>query len=216
MKKYILVSIVAIAIVSLAVSSYSLTGIFSKAFDKTLSPGELYEKNITIRKYYNLTVRLQKQGSTSYLTFDSNDTSVILKGDDGSVVAGASGLVNGKAYLLLEKSQLGSIRTISAYNLGDYRDVLDQPVNFTYSATTAYVTIRVSYKQSSITGYVIDELTGQMIEGIEVLAFPDSSDPVTTEPVAQNVSDTKGRYLLTLQIEANKALDVYVRNYDVS
>ena len=59
----------AIAIISLAISGYSLTGMFTKAFDKTLSPGESYERNITIREYYNLTVRFQKENSTELLEF---------------------------------------------------------------------------------------------------------------------------------------------------
>jgi len=95
LKKYVLFGLMGIVIISLAVSSYSITGLFSKAFDKTLSPGEVYEKNITIRNFYNLTVRFQKENSTSsYLTFDSNETVVALKGVIGNEILRNTCLVN--------------------------------------------------------------------------------------------------------------------------
>jgi hypothetical protein len=217
MKKYILFGIIAVTAIFLAASSYSLTGLFSKAFDKTLSPGEVYEKNITIREFYNLTVRFQKENSTSsYIYFDNNDTTVVLKDADGNEVARNTGVVNGKTYFFVSKSTLDSIKTVSAYNLGEYLDVVDQQANITYSSTTAYITVKVKYKPSAILGYIVDELTNQTVEGVEVLAFANSADPVTTEPISQNVSGSNGRYFLNFQLSSDKALDIYVKDYEVA
>jgi len=216
LKKYILIGITAIAIISLAISGYSLTGLFTKAFDKTLYPGEVYEENITVRNSYNLTVRFQKESvSSSYLTFDSNDTVVVLKDVSGNEVARSTGLVNGKTYFFLSSSVLDSIKSVSALNLGEYSDVVDQQFNISFSSTTAYITIKVRYKPSAITGYVIDELTGQAVEGVEVLAFANSANPNTDESITQNVTDTRGRYLLNFQLTGSKALDIYVKDFDV-
>ena len=52
-------SIVALIATSSLASGVDFTGFF-KAFDKTLAAGEQYEKNITVRKYYNVSVRFQK------------------------------------------------------------------------------------------------------------------------------------------------------------
>lgn len=214
MKKYILAAIiVAVVATSLAVSSYSLTGFFSKAFDKSLSPGEHYEKNITVRKYYNLTIRFQKQNSSSYLGFDNNESVVILKDADGNEIARAEEAVNGRVYFFTERLELDRIKTVSAYTLGDYQDIENQEINITYSGTKAYITLKVSYGPASITGYVLDDLTGQIIEGVEVLAFPDGSDPALTEPIQQNTSTGEGRYLLSFQLNSSKALDIYVKDY---
>ena len=216
LKKYVLFGLMGIVIISLAVSSYSITGLFSKAFDKTLSPGEVYEKNITIRNFYNLTVRFQKENSTSsYLTFDSNETVVALKGVNGNEILRNTGLVNGKNYFFVSKQTLDNIKTVSAYNLGEYQDVVDKLVNITFSSTTTYITVKVRYRPSAILGYVIDELTNQAVEGVEVLAFANSADPVTSEPISQNVSDSKGKYLLNFQLNGSKALDIYVKDFDV-
>jgi hypothetical protein len=216
LKKYILIGVTAIAIISLAISSYSLTGLFSKAFDKTLSPGETYERNITIRNFYNLTVRFQKENSTSsYLTFDSNDTVVALKDVNGNEILRNTGLVNGKSYFFVSKQTLDSIKTVSASNLGEYLDVVDQPINMSFSTTTAYVTVKVKYKPPALSGYIIDELTNQAVEGVEVLAFANSANPVTSEPISQNVSDSKGKYLLNFQLDGSKSLDIYVKDFDV-
>jgi hypothetical protein len=53
MKKYVAVGIFAIAIVLLVAGANSINGVFSNAFSKSLSPGEIYERNITVRKYYH-------------------------------------------------------------------------------------------------------------------------------------------------------------------
>jgi len=216
MKKYIAIGIFLIALISLTIGSNAINGLFSKAFSKSLSPGETYERNITIRKYYDLTVRFQKENSTSYLGFDNNETAVVLKDVVGNEIARANGAINGRVYFFTEKLQLDRIKTVSAYNLGVYLDIENQEVNITYSGTKAYITVRVSYKPATITGYILDDLTGQTVEGIEVLAFPDNSDPNLTEPILQSTSTSEGRYLLTFQLNSSKALDIYVRDYIVS
>lgn len=217
MKKYILVGIVAVAIVSLATVSYSISGVFSKAFDKTLYPGESYEKNITVRKYYNITVRFQKENSTSsYLSFDGNETNVVLKGASDNVVFSGTGVSDGKIYFFMDKATLDKIKTVSAYSLGEYLDVVDQSVNATYSGTTAFITVKVRYKPSAIFGYVVDEMTSQTVDGVEVLAVANSANPATSEPISQNVSDSSGRYFMSFQLDSSKALDIYVKDYDAS
>ena len=216
MKKYVLFGILAIAIISISATTYSITGMFSKAFDKTLNPGEYYERNITVRNSYNLTVRFQKETSSStYLTFDNNETVVELNDGGGNLLIGGNGVSNGKIYFFLNKTTLDSIKTISAYKLGEYLDVVNQSFNITYSGTTAYITVKVRYKPSAILGYIIDELTNQTIEGAEVFAFANSANPQTEEPIAKNVSDNAGKYLLTLQLNDSKSLDIYVKDYDV-
>jgi hypothetical protein len=217
MKKYILLGGIAVAVICLAASSYSITGLFNKAFDKTLYSGEHYEENITVRIYYNLTARFQKENSTSsYIYFDSNDTVIVLKDFDRNEIARNTGVVNGKMYFFLSTSTLNSIKTVSAYNLGEYMDVVDQPVNITYSGTDATIKVKVKYKPSTIAGYILDELTNQTVEGVEVLAFANLAKPDTAEPISQNVSDSSGRYLLSFQLDGSKALDIYVKDYDVA
>src|SRR3990172_7729433 len=146
---------VTIAIVFAAVAATSVilagtlatTGFFSKAFDKTLGPGEQYERNITVRQYYNLTVRFQKETSTtSYLSFDNNDTAIILKDVNGTEIARGTGVINAKMYFFMNSQALDSIATVTALNLGDYADVTDQPANKTFSGTTAYITVKVRYR----------------------------------------------------------------------
>lgn len=216
LKKYLLIGLLGITVILLAASSYSITGLFSKAFDKTLYPGEVYEKNITVRNFYNLTVRFQKENSTSsYLTFDSNDTVVVLKDMNGNEVARNTGLMNGKMYFSVSRLVLDSMKSVSAYNLGEYLDAANQPVNISFSSTTAYITVKVRYKPSIISGYVIDELTSQAVEGVDVLAFANSANPNTDESIAQNVTDTSGRYLMNFQLSDSKALDIYVKDFDV-
>ncbi|MHA1743519.1 MAG: hypothetical protein ACTSV6_04635 [Candidatus Heimdallarchaeota archaeon] len=205
----------AVSLILLATGTYSITGVFNKAFDKTLSPGESYERNITIRKFYNLTIRFQKETTTSsYLSFDNNQTVVELKDSSGNILFKGTGVTNARMYFLAERSQLLSIKTVSAYNLGKYEDVSDQPVDISYSGTTAYITVKVKYKPSSISGFVIDELTSQPVEGVEVLAFSNSADPNADYPLVQNESNSNGRYILYFHLNASKALDIYVKDYN--
>jgi len=185
------------------------------AFDKTLDPGEYYERNITVRKYYNLTIRFQKQNSTSYLGFNNNETIVILKDADGNEIAKNQGAKNGRLYFFTDKLELDRIKTVSAYNLGEYKDIENQEINITYSGTKAYITLKVFYGPAVITGYVLDDLTGEIVEGVEVSAFPDGSDPTLIDPILENTSTSEGKYLLTFELESKQALDIYVKDYIV-
>lgn len=196
-------------------SVYGITGFFTKAFDKSLSPGEYYERNISIRKYYNLSVRFQKEGSTGYLGFTDNDSVVVLKDVNGNVILSEKGVNKGNIYTLMNSSQVRAIATASAYNISDYADIVEQSVNVSYIGAKAYVTITVGYRAAMIAGYVIDDLTGQYVNGISVLAFDDGADPITVTAVVGNVSGTNGRYILSMQLNSSKALDIYVEGYDV-
>jgi len=207
--------VIAVAIATNSDSVYGITGFFTKAFDKSLSAGEYYEHNITVRKYYNISIRFQKEGSTGYLGFTDNDSVVVLKDANGGEVLRAIGVDKGKIYTVVDASQVQAIATASAYSISDYADVADQSVNVSYSGSNAYVTIIVTYREAMITGYVIDDLTGDFVSNVGVLAFDDGADPYIVTAVVQNVSDTSGRYQLSLQLNSSKALDVYVEGYDV-
>jgi len=205
------------AVLIFLVNSLATTGFFSKAFDKSLSPGEQYERNVTIRQYYNLTVRVQKEtSSTSYLTFDSNDTVIMLKDVNGTEIARTTGLVNGKTYFFMNSLTLDRIATVSALNLGDYADVVDQQANKTFSGTTAYITVKVRYKSASISGFVRDELTGAAVEGVEIVAVDDGADPLSSAAVNSSVTSSSGFYKMQFELNSSKALDVYVKNYEAS
>jgi hypothetical protein len=220
-KIWIAIAVAAIATTSVILAgTFATTGFFFKAFDKTLSPGEQYERNVTVRQYYNLTVRFQKEtSSTTYLTFDSNDTTIVLKNTSGNELASGTGVINAKMYFLMTKPTLDSIVTISAANLGEYEDVVDQQVNKTFSGTTAYITIKVHSKPpvaASMFGTVTDELTSASVQGVTVAAFDDGADPSTASIINSSVSDSNGRYSMQFQLNASKAFDVYVSDYDVS
>lgn len=216
MKKLIVLAALVFTLVSLVIASNSLTGLFSKAFTKSLSPGEAYEKNVTIRKYYNLTIRFQKENSTSYLSFDNNSTLIILKDPDGKEIARKIGVIDGKAYILLDKKEIDRIKMVSVYGLEKYKDVENQEVNVTFYGTKAYITVKVFCNEASISGFVFDELTQQPVEGIEVLAFPENSDPYTTQPSAQTITSEEGRYTFSFDLNSSKSFDVYVKDYYVS
>jgi len=217
--KVFAVAVVAVSIVAafLLVSSegYGIAGFFAKAFDKSMSPGEHYNRNITIRKYYNLTVRFQKEGSSSYLSFDDADSSIVLKAQNGSVVKTLEGVRNGRHYALAEGSEIASIYSASALGMDDYSDILDQLVNVSFVGTTAYLTIRVQYGQAYVSGYVIDDLTDQLVDGVEVAAFADGSDTQSSLPLVQN-STVGGRYQIVMNLNSTKSLEVYVKGYDVA
>lgn len=216
MKKILIGIVIAVTIGVMAVGSYSISGFFTKAYDKTLSPGEIYEKNITIRNFYNLTIRFQKEGSSSYLTFDNNLTSVVLKDAGGNEVARFTGVANGRIYTMLEKTQLNSISKAFAENLDEYENVVGQSANITYSGTTAYLTIKVVYKPGMILGYVTDELTGNPVEGVYILALANGADPNLESPINQSITDSNGKYLMSFLLTSSKSLDIYVKDFDTS
>ncbi|HLC39292.1 MAG TPA: hypothetical protein VJJ76_00225, partial [archaeon] len=179
-------------------------------------PGEQYERNITVKQYYNLTVRFQKETSTtSYLSFDSNDTTIILKDANGTEVARGTGVINAKMYFFMNSQTLDNIATITALNLGEYADVIGQPANKTFSGTTAYITVKVHYKPANIFGTVTDELTGIVVEGVEVAAFDDGADTTTASSINSSITDSSGRYSMQFELNSSKAMDVYVKDYEV-
>ena len=224
-RRYLMiVSILSVAILSIiaasAVFGISFTG-WLKAFDVTLSPGEQYEHNITVRKFYNVSVRFQKERSTGYLGFTDNDSVVVLKDLSGATVAEFVGVNKGRIYAKMTNYELGSVASVSAYSISDYEDVVGQPVNDTvlsFIGAKAYLTVKVSerlYEHSAVAGYVVDDLTGDFVGGVTVAAFEDGADVATATAVVQNTSDTSGSYELSLELSDSRALDVYVDGYDV-
>ena len=199
----------------LPAASYGISGIFSKAFDKSLGPGEQYERNITVRAYYNLTIRFQKEGSSSYLGFNDNGSSIVLLGSNGTVIRNVTGVTNGKHYVLMESNEVRSITNVSAFGISSYSDIIGQSASISYIGSNAYLTITVNYGTASMSGYVVDDLTGRFVDGMEVLAFADSSDPQTAEAVVYSTT-VNGRYMLSLDLNSSLALDVYAKDYDVA
>jgi len=213
----VFVTVALLAMASLA-GGVSFGGFF-KAFDKTLSPGEQYERNITVRKYYNVSVRFQKGNSSSYLAFDDNDSTIVLADAAGVEVARMTGVNNGRAYVRLSNYELAAVASVSAYGISDYADVVNQTVNDTvlsFSGTSAYLTVKVLYPAASISGYVTDDLTGEAIVGVAVAAFSDGTDLNATAPLEYVASDTSGRYAMTFELADSMALDVYVEGYEVA
>jgi hypothetical protein len=220
-------SIIAVAILAsiLVISAASASGVdftgFFKAFDTTLSPGEHYERNITVRQYYNVTVRFRKENSSSDLGFTSNTTIIVLKDSNGSQVLNITGVEKGKLYVKMDNYELGSVSTISAYNISGYEDVIDQSVDestLSFIGSRAYITVVVkepSKEHSTILGYVIDDLTGKMVSEVSIYAFENNADVNTSDYIEKGVSDENGKYLMDFELGENKALDIYVEGYDV-
>jgi len=222
MNKYLIIGL-AVGLVALIAFTASIvigvnyTGFF-KAFDKTLSPGEYYERNITVRKFYNVSIRFQKENSSSYLGFDGEDSVIVLKDYSGSEIVKVVGVKNGRAYLEMTNYEMASVATISAYNISDYADVINQPVNdsvLSFSGTKAYITVKVTYAPAVIAGYVIDDLTGEFVSGVTVAAFENDAYPAVISPINQNTSDSNGRYKMIFNLDSSNALDVYIKDYDV-
>ena len=216
MKKYLIIISSILVVSILAVTSLSQTGLFSKAFSISLNPGEQAEKNITIRKYYNLTIRLQKENSTSYLSFDSPNSIITLKDSSGNEIASLFGLDNARSYLKLDRQVIDKISTVSATNLGSYKDVVDQQITPTFSGTTAYVTIKVAYKGSSLSGYVIDDLTNENIPNISISVFSSGQDPNFSSPVNETKSDSDGRYYFNFSSSQGSSFEVYTKDYETA
>lgn len=221
-KKYLLAGIgVFAAITLLAVASFAsginFTGFF-KAFDKTLSPGEYYERNITVRMFYNASVRFRKGNSTSYLKFDDNESVIILKDAEGNELIRMMGIENGYSYDLINNSALAAIATVSVYNISGYEDVVDHVPVLSTVGTKAYVTVSVEAAPTPawISGYIIDDLTGAFVGDVKVLAFENDANPDNTTAVTESTSGSDGKYLLAFDLDSSKALDVYVDGYYVA
>lgn len=208
--------VVSALVISLAYST-GITGKFYKAFSKTVYPNDNIEQNITVRKYFNMTVRFRYSIDGSDLSFDDPDGTVILKDSNGEIDR-VSGIKSGKIYAARDKMQIDSIKYVELLNVDKYDTVNSSEVSITYYATKAYLTIIVVKKQgsASLQGYIIDELTNQSLDGITVLAYDKGSDINTTDPLGQSVSEN-GKYSLNFQTDADgKELDIYVKDYLVS
>ncbi len=208
--------LIIVLFISFAYSS-GMTGNFYKAFSKTLSPNEIIEQNITVRKYYNLTIRFRYSVNGSDLSFSDADGSIILKNDTDEI-GRTTGITDGKIYLMKDKLQIDSIKYVDVLNVEKYNDINNQNVNITFYGTKAYLTIIVSKRQGNATlqGYLIDDLTSQSLDDVIVLAFEKDSDPYTSIPVTQ-VTSENGMYSLNLQTDSEgKGYDIYVKDYQVS
>ncbi len=218
MKKIIAISIAAFSLVILASSSFAFTGLFYKAFSRNFAPDEIFENNITIRKFYNLTIKFQKEGSTSDLTIKNVNTSIILKDGNYSQIQKFTGFNGTSLYSVVDKQILDKIKFVSSYNVSNsansYEDVEDQPVSFSLIGTKATMVIKVSPKNSTTTvsasgnstfqGYLIDDLTNLPVENIEVAIF--SSD----SKIVRNYTDSNGKFILSF---SPGNYDVFVGEY---
>lgn len=216
--KNIIITFVAVSIlcISLAYSS-SITGNLYKAFSKSLDPNEIAEENITVRKYYNMTIRFRYSMEGSDLSFSDDDGEIILK-DSTSEIQRVGGINKGKVYVKKDKLEIDSLKYVDVVNIDKFDDISNQQVNITFYGTKAYLTIIVSKRQgnASLQGYIIDDLTSQSLDGLTIMAFEKNSDPAIAEPVAQAVSEN-GRYSLTLQADSDgKSYDIYVKDYSVT
>ena len=214
MKKYLILISSILVISVLAVTSLSQTGMFSKAFSVSLDPGEQLEKNITIRKYYNLTIRFQKENSTSYLSFDSPDSVITLEDSSGNEIATLIGLNNARSYLKMDRQVIDKIATVSATNLGSYQDVIDQSITLSFVGTTAYATVKVTYRGSSLSGYVIDDLTNENIPNISISVFTSGQDPNFSSPVNETKSNSNGRFSFNFSSSQGSSFGIYTKEYE--
>ena len=163
-----------------------------------------------------MSIRFQKDNSSSYLSFDDAASFVSLKDSAGAEVANATGVKNGRAYIMMSNAQLAAVAVVSARSISGYADVAGQPVNDTvlsFSGTSAYVTVRVRYPAASMSGYVTDDLTGEPVSGIAIAAFDDGADVNASAALQQTTSDAAGRYAMSFDITDSKAMDVYVDGY---
>ena len=218
-KKYLIASIVGIALFAIVAGvSLSSTGFFSKAFSKTVQPNQVYEQNVSIRKYFNTTIRFRTSPSGSDLTFSDEDATIILKDALGNEIFRETGIVNGKNYSIQDKLDLDSLATADSLNINGYADNFNQAVNVSYIGTKAYVTILLSKAagNATVTGFIYDELTNQNLQGITISAFNSSSDP-NTSPVATNQTSTQGMYALIVPANSDGvAYDFYISDYSVT
>lgn len=215
------VSIIFISFILLSTSSLALTGMFSKVTTKTFQIDDTIEQNITIRKYFNLTIKFRKFNSTSDLTIRNENTTIILKDASYNEIKRIVGMDGRAVYSVTDKLELDKVKYVSAFNLNNsikrYENVVNQEVSISYSGIKASIIIRVNEiveGTAVLYGYVKDELTDQQIEGIEVLAFIAGEDPISSSPVVQNTTDTDGKYILSIPTDSTgKLYDVYVKDY---
>jgi len=173
---------------------------------------------MTVKKYFNLTVRFRTSPSGSDLSFDDADGTVVLKDVNGNELYRKTGIVGGKGYILADKLTVDSISTINSFNIDSYDDVINQTLNITFYGTKAYATVLVAKKQgnATLTGFVFDDLTENSLQGISLTAMKGGSDPTIDNPDAETVTNTEGRYSMNLSATADgSSYDVYVKDYTV-
>jgi hypothetical protein len=219
-KKYLIAAVIGIALfASVAGLTLSQTGFFSKAFSKTVQPNQIYEQNVSIRKFYNLTIRFRTSPSGSDLSFSDSDAVIVLKDFSGNEVFRAAGIVSGKNYSVQDKLDLDSIATADSSNIDGYANNLNQAVNVSYIGTKAYITIILSKASGNATvvGFIYDELTNQNLEGITISAFNSSLDPTVSVSTAASQTDANGIYNLILPADSDgTSYNFYISDYSVS
>jgi len=220
MKKILLVGLTTVSLIVL-MSAYSLSssGFLSKAFTKSILPDQTVEQNITIRKYYNMTIRFRTSLNGSDLSFDDLDANVTTKDSSGNQIHFLTGIDGGKVYVLTDKADIDKMSSISVRGMDRYDDVIDQPVSFSFIGTKAYLTVIVNKKvgNGTIAGFVSDELTGQSVGNLKVSAFDSGSDVNSTNPISSTVTNSLGKFQFSLQTDADgKSYDIYVSDYQVS
>lgn len=219
-KKYLIASIVGIVLFSIVAGiSLSQTGYFSKAFSKTIQPNQMYQQNVSIRKYYNLTVRFRTSSTGSDLTFSDPDATVIIRDANGNELFRVTGVSSGKNYSTQDKLLLDAIAFADSSSVDAYADNFNQSVVLTYSGTKAYLTIIVAKASgiASVQGLIYDELTAQNLQGITVSAYNSSLDPTASAFAATNQTDAAGNYILVLPADSGgSSYDFYISDYSVS
>lgn len=219
-KKYLIASVIGITVFAvIAGISLSSTGFFSKAFSKTVQPNQVYQENVSIRKFYNLTIRFRTSPSGSDLTFSDSDAVIVLKDISGNEIFRATGLSSGKNYSVQDKLKLDSVATADSSNIDGYANNLNQAVNVSYIGTKAYITILLSKAggNATVTGFVFDELTNQNLPEITISAFNSSSDPISSLSVAASQTNTEGMYALIVPTDSDgQSYDFYISDYSVT
>lgn len=219
-KKILLVCLITSSlIVLMSAYSFSSSGFLSKAFTKTIYPDQTLEQNITIRKFYNMTIRFRTSLNGSDLSFDDTNANITTKDFNGSQIHFLSGINAGKVYSLIDKADIDRMSSVSVKGLDKYDDVIDQPVSFSFIGTKAYLTVIVSKKvgNGTIAGFVFDDLTGQAIDSLGVSAFDSGVNVNSTDPVSSTFTNSTGRFQMSLYSDADgRSYDIYVSDYQVS
>jgi len=219
-RKYLIASVIGVILFSVAAGiTFSQTGFFSKAFSKTVQPNHVYEQNVSIRKYYNLTVRFRTSPSGSDLSFNDLDATVVAKDSSQNELFRISGINNGKNYSIEDKLILDSIAAIDSFNVDGYADNSFQPVNISFSGTKAYLTVIVAKASGNATvvGLIYDELTKQNLPGITISAFNDNADPSSSIATVSNETDVFGKYTVAVPASSDgMTYDFYISDYPVT
>lgn len=219
-KKYLIAAVVGVALFSIVAGmSLSQTGYFSKAFSKTVQPNQVYVENVSIRKYFNLTIRFRTSPSGSDLTFSDPDAVVVLRDSSGSQIFSATGISNGKIYSTEDNLLLESIFAADSVKIDSYADNFNQSTSISYIGTKAYLTIILSKAggNATVVGFVYDELTNRNLPGITITAMNSTLDPSIFPSAAANQTDSIGSYILAVPSGSDgQAYDFYISDYAVS